>query len=98
MIYVVMGSCGEYSDHQEWAVRAFYKEKDAQEHVLLLDSTWREAKVKYAQEHGGYDYYFGSGWSDDDWKHPHDPGFTHDHTGTNYYVMEVPLEDEEAKG
>lgn len=93
MIYVVMGAVGEYSAHDEWAVRAFSSEDRAQAFVRLLDRTWREAKVKYAEKHGE-DYDFGREWADDRWVHPHDPDFKHDSAGTNYYYMAVPLDDE----
>jgi hypothetical protein len=36
-IYLVMGSCGEYSDRQEWPVRAYRTEAAAQAEVTRLD-------------------------------------------------------------
>lgn len=35
IIYIVMGSAGEYSDREEWPIKAYYKKKSAEKHVLL---------------------------------------------------------------
>ena len=32
-VWVVMGTTGEYSDRNEWPVRAFFDEAAAQEHI-----------------------------------------------------------------
>lgn len=34
LIYVVEGSTGQYSDHQEWLVKAFRDEQDAKNFVM----------------------------------------------------------------
>lgn len=41
-IYVVMGTSGEYSDRNEWAVVAYTIEKDARRHVYLASAAARE--------------------------------------------------------
>jgi len=35
LIYVVMGTCGEYSDRREWSVIAYADQKLAEQHVTL---------------------------------------------------------------
>ena len=41
-VWVVMGSCGEYSDRYEWPHRVFATEAEAQAEVDFLDAKWRE--------------------------------------------------------
>lgn len=49
-IYVVIGTTGEYSDHREWPVAAYFSEKLAQAHVIRAT---QRANELYAQA-GGY--------------------------------------------
>lgn len=91
-LYVVMGSCGEYSDRTEWPVRAFVDELKAQEHVAKADG--------YAREHA---LSSSSAIIDQDWSssrsaavaaNPYDRNMGMDYTGVSYYIMQVDLDDD----
>jgi len=49
MIHVIYGSTGEYSDHDEWPVRAFLSEKMARQEVVRLT----ERGHQYNKQFGG---------------------------------------------
>jgi hypothetical protein len=40
-IYVVVGTCGQYSDRQEWCARAFAEKAEADAFCLWLAGEWR---------------------------------------------------------
>lgn len=59
LVYVVSGSCGEYSDHTTWIVGWYYDEEEAKKHVELANQIevksyqmWVAARgaIKSAQE------------------------------------------------
>lgn len=75
-IYVVIGSCGEYSDHSEWPVCYFTKEEDAKEYVVKCTEIGNKIR---AGEPGFYNYaYIQQN------PHPLDPQFRWDYSGFNY--------------
>lgn len=78
-VYIVMGRCGEYSDHREWPVRAFLNEHEAADLVVKATACAREL---------GSSHY--STWADER-RNAFDPNMQIDYTGTDYYVMDVPL-------
>lgn len=84
MIYVVTGTCGEYSDRDEWAVRAFTSEARAQEFVLCATEAAREKQgtKRYASHLR---------------RTAVDPRARFNYTGTSYSYQAVPLDDEPAE-
>lgn len=77
-IYVVMGQTGEYSDRSEWPVMAYTDKPSAEKHA---DDAMMEARrLKADQEYGA--------------KNKYDPNMSMDYTGTDYYVMDVPMTQE----
>lgn len=95
VVYLVIGSCGEYSDHTYWHVAAYRDEAKATEHATM-------AKVE-ADRIRALD---GPSW--ERVEHACDPHYMSDYTGTRYDVISVPLRrlaplvaamiSEEAKG
>lgn len=83
-IYVVMGSCGEYSDHTEWPVKAFDTEAGAQTFVERCTEEGNRVRSASGQ---------GVPWSVPG-REPHalDSNFTWDNSGFNYYYFDVELE------
>lgn len=80
-IHVVMGSTGEYSDHQEWSVAAYFSKSKAEEHVVKASARARELiaeKGEFGSFKGGNEF---------------DAEMQVDYTGVNYYVMTVPILD-----
>lgn len=77
-LYVVMGTTGEYSDRTEWPVRAFLDETKAADLVLRAEAEARQ--LAYRSDHSR--------------KSAADPNFRMDYTGTEYYIMPVPLDEE----
>ena len=78
MIYLVVGQTGEYSDYQEWNVRAFHDKVSAQALCGNLNEWCREKNLHEANK---------------DWSRitcPLDPHFQCDYSGTKYIVAEVP--------
>lgn len=51
-IYVVIGSCGEYSDRSEWLVRAFHTKAAAEAHVLRASVFAQEVHAAKVSEYG----------------------------------------------
>lgn len=80
VIFVVMGSTGEYSDHVEWPVRAFLDEAVAKEHVAKATQRANELMAAYKYRH-----------QIPDGANEHDPEMQVDCTGVNYYIMDVEL-------
>lgn len=77
-LYVVMGMTGEYSDRHEWPVRAFIDLVDAETLVVKASARAREIEIKKTNPRVS----------------EFDPQFRMDYTGTDYYIMEVPLDEE----
>ncbi len=78
-IWVVFGTTGEYSDRDEWPVRAFYSKSNAER--LVAAATARANEIFASEE-------YQSGVN------PYDPEMKMDYTGTTYYVVEVPIADD----
>ena len=75
-IYVVFGSCGEYSDHTEWPICYLNKEEDAKEYVRLCTEIGNKIRAE-TKEHFPY-------WTPEANPHPLDPYFRWDYSGFNY--------------
>lgn len=79
-VHIVMGTTGEYSDRNEWAVKAYLDESLAQEHV---NNAERRAAEIYATRENRYRVEKGV--------NEFDPKMGMDYTGTHYYLMSVEL-------
>lgn len=89
IVYVVMGTTGEYSDHREWPVCAFKDERSAQQHVTACDE---EARRVYIDVEVNFRLNRITGNPDSKL----DPNMETDYTGTKYYYFETELRDEQA--
>lgn len=81
-VFLVRGETGEYSDQQQWTVRAFGTQEEADAFRMLCEEHLHR---KPNERDFGTEY--------DKWvaSHPHDPQFAHDYTGTTYSVEQVPF-------
>lgn len=79
-VYVIVGTTGEYSDRSEWVVGYVTSEAVAKEFVERASALARELYAAWT-----------AGDSDELGKHPMDPGFSCDYTGTNYSYAVAPL-------
>jgi hypothetical protein len=77
-IYVVEGSTGEYSDHNEWLVAAFLEESDAKEYVLLCTQAVPDIEDMNDDQR-------------EQAKNPYDPRMQIDYTGVRYRYSTVVL-------
>jgi hypothetical protein len=89
-IYVVEGSCGEYSDHNEWPVHAYTDESIAQTKVKELTEWANEIQLKYDESWDWYEYV--SSLSEEEKNKLSDPDFRWDYSGFNYYYYQVELD------
>jgi hypothetical protein len=95
-IYVVEGSTGEYSDRNDWPVRAFRTEEAAKAEVTRLSELARVYEQKKDETPDFWDIQY------DTAKHAafkaaigiDDPHFSMDYTGTRYAFYAVELEDQ----
>ncbi len=79
-ITLVMGRTGEYSDRNEWFVRAFADEAKAIEFCKELNS--------YVIGSSDWDYD-----TKKEFEHPLDPKCKIDYTGTDYTVFDIDFDD-----
>jgi hypothetical protein len=84
-VYIVMGRTGEYSDYRDWPVKAFLDQKKAEQLRDELNQWCKERGLHMS----GRDY----PWKEQP-KPEADPNFNVDYNGTEYGIMEVPLEIE----
>ena len=87
VVYVVHGSTGEYSDHRAWEVKAFISKDAADAMVARLNAWCKEMGCDEGRGKLSYGSEFANA------KPPDDPDFSNDYTGTNYGVMELPLDE-----
>ncbi len=80
MVYVVMGSTGEYSDRTEWPVKAYRNEERAKEHVVNAEREAKKLQARYG--------IIGEIPKD---ANPYDTDMDMDYTGANYYYLSVEL-------
>ena len=96
-VYVVMGATGEYSDHQEWCVRAFAVEDQARQ--LVMDASREAARVLGVDDPEVSTCQDGTPMakvlaSDVDLDTPtnkYDPDMYCSYTGVRYYYEKVPF-------
>jgi len=80
-VYVVIGTTGEYSDHREWPVKAYYSKTLAEQHVVNAGRRANELFVQY----GRYgDVPKG--------ENEYDSKMESAYTGQRYYIWEVELD------
>ena len=83
LVYLVVGTTGEYSDREEWPVRAYLLEANAVRHRDAAEAAaatiHREREDRYSVPHG---------------VNPHDPDMKMDYTGTHYEIWMAELGDE----
>lgn len=87
-IYVLMGSTGEYSDRDEWPVRA-YRSQDAAERVAKQYSDVAREGFKRAE--AATSRWNGYKLASKELQELGDPHARMDYTGTTYYCFEVDL-------
>lgn len=96
-IHVIFGQTGEYSDHTDWPVKGFLDAAKAE--VVELELT-KAAK----KHHDAYKVWIkenaGRRWDANFYaEHPEpkyaggDTRYQHDYTGTDYYTIEVDVEE-----
>ena len=89
-IYVVMGNTGEYSDRNEWPVKAFTSKEKAQELVINAQNAFNTL-VGGTGEKDASRYYF---QHHKEHKNPFDPNMNVDYTGVSYSYFEMELDDD----
>jgi hypothetical protein len=82
-IYVVFGQTGEYSDFNDWPVKAFRSESKAADLVVLATARANSLLVEYNDRR----YNIPEGANE------YDPYMQMDYTGTSYRYIEVDWED-----
>ena len=80
-VWLVIGECGEYSDFRSWNVAAHTTEEAANAHA------------KAAEQAVPVDYRSWSYSKQEKFKHPLDPQFNTDYTGTEYRVEMVEVHE-----
>lgn len=89
MIYIVSGETGEYSDREEWLVRAFTKEADAYDFRDRVEARYHElAKAAGGAVRLAWKRPDGYGNELDPWMQ------VQSCTGVEYSVEAVPLDEE----
>ena len=87
MVYVVMGTTGEYSDRTEWSVAAYTDEDMAKAHVEGAGNWCRahfSERPKYNDRHN-------EDGTRKNLKNPFDSEMEIDYTGTTWFYLAVPL-------
>ena len=95
-VYVVIGSTGEYSDHDDWYVAAYLNAREAKKHVLLATEAGNARMASIESYHGSrgatpYDKDFHSDYSRG--ATPYDKDFHSDYSGFNYTYAMIQLHD-----
>jgi len=88
VIYIVMGSTGEYSDKSEWLVKAFDSEDAAESFAHHLNDNLVSLGVCKYQDPNFNTYYENRDLIEKTMRQQ-DPEFQLDYTGTNYIVVAV---------
>lgn len=88
-IYVLFGTCGEYSDNRRWIVRAYESKTEAEiDEFKLGDASDKESKMLEACDEG---WWGEKGDEAEARMRKLDPKFSYDYTGTHYYIEECEL-------
>ncbi len=90
-IFIVQGSTGEYSDHQEWFYKAYYSQDAATKVAEELNAKLLELGIHrqcdYSQEFSTYKEKAKLFLKND-------PKFSLDYTGSDYTVVSCDITDE----
>jgi len=81
-IYVIFGATGEYSDRDEWIIKAYKNKEMAKSHLLNADKRAKELFKKYEDEP----------WNCKE-ENIYDPAFRMYYTGTQYYILQCEIEE-----
>lgn len=92
-IYIVQGSTGEYSDHEEWLVKAFTTDIAARQFAEKCGEEYRRICIEFKNITGENTPYPGDIIHHKISPNAHDPNMHCDYTGVNYRVFECELED-----
>ena len=84
-IYIVSGSCGEYSDRDEWIVKAFYSEEKARDLVEEATKVGKEIEKDFSDRGEYFNQYEHIALN------KIDPKFHYDYSGFNYSIEETEL-------
>ena len=90
-IYVVMGSTGGPVDHMEWPVKAYFSKESAENHAAKASQKAKEIRNSRIKNGRAYALL-----SDED-RNEFDPRMLMYYEGTDYFVYEVPMADEDTK-
>lgn len=83
--YIVMGDTGEYSDHCSWYLKCFTDKAMAEGLCNRLNAWLKERGLDYdSKGHRRYSLV--------EDRPPEDPDFRCDYTGSQYSILELPLE------
>ena len=85
-----MGSTGEYSDHTEWLVAAYYSKEKARELVINAGNRANELFSQFSQ-YGRFSHNIPAK------ANKFDPGMQMDYTGVRYYINETEVKDKPSK-
>ncbi len=88
-LFVVVGTTGEYSDRSEWIVAAYWDQEKALEHAARARRRTAEIAASYGINY--LDLLKAKDTKDPAVTNVWDPNWSHDYTGTDYTVAEVPL-------
>ncbi len=83
-IWMVGGTTGEYSDRTEWVVDAWRSEVEAQARIAFLTNKMQELGISRRMD---YDIRQEAVEK----MRQFDEAFSHDYTGTSYYICELEL-------
>jgi hypothetical protein len=94
-IYVVFGKTGEYDDYRDWPVTAFLDETEAEKHAEAA-CAWLANKLAQTKHKTWEAVFLDEGHTAmqelaDSKSNPYDPKMEIDYTGTDWYVVEIPL-------
>lgn len=90
-IWIVEGATGEYSDHTEWAVCAFYSEEKAKElteQLSLLAIAAHSSALRFGSVFDFKKTNEGKKWLE------HDPMAQMDYSGVNYTAYSITIRDD----
>lgn len=88
-VWIVQGSTGEYSDHDEWVICAYRTQEQANTHAVLA-----AARAREIQKAADGEMVFSWDLERLGMFNEYDKDMRIDYTGVNYQVIEVELRDE----
>lgn len=86
LVWIVMGTTGEYSDREDWPVKGFRSLEKARSFADLAKKQGQELVSKSTGYKGMISEFEGK-------RTECDPNFRADYTGTDYFIYEVEIDD-----